>query len=85
MAPPHRYTSSLFILNGVRATAILGWGLELRVGWICYRSKTAAGQSKNGYFAGAGTKITFGIIMCTPLLPSTSSVMLRSAATLDSM
>ena len=38
-----------------------------------------------GHFAGAGTKMVFGIIMCTPLLPSTSSVMLRSAATLHSM
>jgi hypothetical protein len=38
-----------------------------------------------GHFAGAGTKIAFGIIMCTPLLPSTSSVMLRSAATLDNI
>jgi hypothetical protein len=31
------------------------------------------------------TKMDFGIIMCTPLLPSTSSVMCRSAATLASM
>src|SRR5580658_5060550 len=31
------------------------------------------------------TKIDFGIIMWTPLLPSTSSVMWRSAATLASM
>jgi hypothetical protein len=31
------------------------------------------------------TKIDFGIIMWTPLLPSTSSVMWRSAATLESM
>ena len=30
------------------------------------------------------TKMLFGIIMCTPLLPSTSSVMCRSAATLAS-
>src|SRR5205085_3081779 len=31
------------------------------------------------------TKIALGIIMCTPLLPSTNSVMCRSAATLASM
>ena len=37
------------------------------------------------HFDDAGAKITFGIIMWTPLLPSTSSVMLRSAETLDSM
>jgi hypothetical protein len=37
------------------------------------------------HFDEVGTKIAFGIIMWTPLLPSTSSVMLRSAETLDNM
>src|SRR5437899_3326990 len=33
----------------------------------------------------APTKMAFGIIACTPLFPSTSCVIARSAATLDSM
>src|SRR5450631_598861 len=37
------------------------------------------------HFVDAPAKMFFGIIMWTPLLPSTSSVMCRSAATLESM
>src|SRR6266700_4789867 len=36
-------------------------------------------------FAGREPKIAFGIIACTPLFPSTSCVISRSAATLDNM
>ena len=38
-----------------------------------------------GHLEEPETKMDFGIIMWTPLLPSTSSVMWRSAATLASM
>ncbi len=37
------------------------------------------------HFAAPGTKMDLGSIMWTPLLPSTSSVIWRSAATLESM
>lgn len=42
-------------------------------------------ESQRCHFAVPETKIALGIIMCTPLLPSTSSVMCKSAATLASM
>jgi hypothetical protein len=46
-----------------------------------YVSKSATGMLIH-YLV---TKIAFAIIICTPSLPSTSSVMWRSAATLASM
>src|SRR5947209_10689619 len=43
------------------------------------------GEKPATYLRGGETKTAFGIIACTPLLPSTSCVICKSAATLESM
>ena len=45
----------------------------------------ASNEGEMDHLADPETKMDLGIIMWTPLFPSTSSVMCKSAATLESM